>query len=182
MTMLRPLMFSCILLALVGLHLHAFADQLASNSRSTSPTREFVAVYDPDQIEIRTADDELVYRVDGIPPVYALRWTRDSKTVAIVHHLAGGSAAMLVHCDGKAWKHFAVDPPGGGHDRIGVVGFETGDTTVRLSFKTKKVHGSSASYSVATFNVDPRTGELLNVHVEEISADKFDALKTVRSR
>jgi hypothetical protein len=152
--------------------------QLDSGISVMSQDNRFTAIYDPDQLEIRSTRSKESHKIDGVPPVYALQWTRDSKTLIIVHHLAGGSGVIFAHLGETGWCHFGVVPPGE-YDRVGVIRIEPHNADVLISWKAMKVTKRSVFYYLCKARMKPAKQALSNVQVEEISVETFDSLHVV---
>src|SRR5438552_2196079 len=124
-------------MSLMSSHAHSGPEQLHDSTKVFSPNNKFVAVYHPDQIEIIDADTGQLYDSFSVLPVYALKWTGDSKTLAVVQHIAHGSEAVLVHFNGTKWEKLLIPPPGEGYTDYAVVSVEPEYNLVRLSYKAR---------------------------------------------
>jgi hypothetical protein len=156
-------------------------EQLPPGACLTSPNGSFTASYHPDQLEIQSDVVDRRYRIDGVLPIYALKWTGNSNALGIVHHLAGGSGVIIAHFNGTVWRHFGVSPPEE-YDRIAVVQMEPHESKFVVSWKVARMSRASVAYYVVSAAVDPRTRGLSNVRVKVISTKKFDSLPLLGER
>jgi len=107
-----------------------------------------------------------------LTPVFSLQWTRDSRSIVTVGHVAHGSAATLFHLQDGAWKYFHVFPSNFEYDphvhRIiyDVTKVEAEEhhvnLTYRLTVQTKSDSDDTheKNYSVKML-MDPNTDDIL---------------------
>jgi hypothetical protein len=59
---------------------------------------------------LNSASREYIQPIDFQTAIYRVDWTSDSKTFAVIYHVADGSTLSLFHFDGKAWHQIEIAP------------------------------------------------------------------------
>jgi len=106
-----------------------------------------------------------------LTPLFSVQWTRDSKTIAIVSHVAHGSTATLFHFNGGMWSSRIVWPPDLDDATYygifcSVAKAEAEEHEVKLTYKiTDQIESDSGglkekSYLV-TLSIDPDTNKMV---------------------
>jgi hypothetical protein len=106
----RTITFSILVLCLSGTKLSA---QVTAGTRLQSPDHRFVvacrvgeqispAVGLIEIIDAGTAKKLCSFEIDA--PLYALKWTANSKTIIAVHHVSGGTIAQIIHLTSGKWS------------------------------------------------------------------------------
>lgn len=161
--------------------------EVTAGTRVESPDREFVveckvgeqlapAVGLIEILDKRTGSTARSFEIN--PPLYALKWTADSKTIVAVQHVAGGSVAQIIHLSSGKWTTFEASPPVG--DEATVVKVVPQSHVVELTYKVNQKPASShpgRSY-LCTFVVDPETSARhFNEACHEIDLDTYSRLR-----
>jgi hypothetical protein len=144
----------------------------------TSPNGEFSAAYSGGSIRIRNNLTGRFYpKVPVLTPLLSLKWTRDSKTIMTIEHIAGGSCAVLVHFDGKTWRRYDPDPPGGSYNHIEVLSQEIGQSGARITFAANvRRKGPTFAHFICAFDINADTNALSNQTRKEVTEAEYDAL------
>jgi hypothetical protein len=120
-------------------------------------------------------------------PLYAVDWTRDSKSVLLVYHVADGSEASILRFDGKAWHELAVAPTPVESKCHGDEGYNatifdhraaTHDFWISYGIQTDLSHRHTLLY-VCNFDDDPATGTLSHVTLHHVTTPTYRRLKAV---
>jgi hypothetical protein len=163
---------------------HAFSDQAIEQGKHVnSPDGRFTAELTDGSdscIQITSNTTGQLYKIRVLQPVYLLKWT-DSQTLLAIEHLAGGSQAVLNHFDGTKWNRFEVDPtnPPPPYHHYSVIRQQIGPNNVRLTYKLtdEKGNGVVSKFYLCSFDVDPETGSISNMHQHEISSSDYARLR-----
>jgi hypothetical protein len=120
-------------------------------------------------------------------PLYAVDWTRDSKSVLLVYHVADGSTSSVLHFDGKAWHGSEVDPTpveskchGDEGYNMTVFDHRAAHHHVWVSYgiQTDLSHRHTRLY-VCNFEDDPSTGTISHVTLHQVTNLTYRRLKAV---
>jgi hypothetical protein len=148
--------------------------QLDEGTTIRSPDGKVIVIYKPDRLEIRDRKRDRLLSSTIVVPVIALRWTGDSRTLVVVEAIAHGSAATIIHFNGKQWEGFDVIPPGEDYRDYAVVDLKTQRDLVQLSYKAS----GTAIYHIS-FTLDPFSRKLSNTRKRKISFQQWLALPMV---
>jgi len=155
--------------------------------------------------EVLNSDNrETSQRFDFQTAIYRVDWTGDSRTFAVIYHVADGSAASLFHFDGKAWHQIDLGPTPGfpkcpyedsteQYDNSPPIHFhgpsftetifdeKAALHTVWISFgvETDQSHRHSHFY-VCNFDFDPVSQKLSNIELRMVSIPEFLRLRARR--
>lgn len=143
-----------------------------------SPSGELSAAYSGGSLRIRNNLTGRLYpKVSVLTPLLSLKWTRDSKTIITIEHMAGGSCAALVHFDGKAWRRYDAEPPGGPYNHIEVLSQEIGEDGARITFAADvRRKGTTFAYFICAFDINAETNARSNETRKEVTEAEYDAL------
>ena len=86
---------------------------------------------------IRTGRSSIVY-IEG--PPYVLKWTKDSKTIVTVEHVAGGNTAKVYNYDGTVWKPTEIGPPTRLITHSQVTALKIGSHDITITFLVEYEH------------------------------------------
>lgn len=89
---------------------HAKIEDLNSNKSTDSVLAVPETVKSGGGMVLNSANREYSQPIDFQTAIYRVDWTSDSKTFAVVYHVADGSAVSLFHFDGKAWHQIEIAP------------------------------------------------------------------------
>ena len=164
----------------------AKAKDVTSGTRIKSPNGMFEAKCETGEqlhpavgrIEIvDTKNGTLQHALEINPPLYALRWTGDSRTLIAIERVAGGSVAVIVHRSSGKWSVFQADPQHA--DKSAVIALRPKMRAVELSYKTyqQEAHGKEGRFYVITFLVDPNTGHHRHETKHEIDLETYRRLR-----
>jgi len=163
---------SIILLVTIVCHPGQGPEQLPSGAKVTSPDKKIVAVYNPDQLEIRDVNTDQLYESVTVSLIYALRWTRDSSSLIAVEQIAHGSDAVVLHRNARDWTSFRITPPGDSYKDYAVVALKAQQSSFEITYR---VSGPAALY-VISFAIDPATRAISDVRREEVGFDEWSKL------
>ncbi len=100
-----------------------------------------------------------------LSPVFLIAWTRDSQSIVVVGHIAGGSYAEVLHYHEGQWQRHEVDPLS--QEQIGhyaVVRLKMGLDRFRVTFKVadSSAGQTEVEFYLCTLEVDAATGMVLH--------------------
>lgn len=178
MNTLRILICLSFLFSTLGFASGAGRKEMAFNDWVGSPNGELSAAYSGRSIRIRDNVTGRVYpEVPVLTPLLSLKWTRDSKTIVTIEHIAGGSCAALVHFDGKTWRRYDADPSGGPYDHIEVLSQEIGQDRARITFAANvRRPGTIFAHFICAFDINAETNARSNETRKEVTETEFEAL------
>jgi hypothetical protein len=153
---------------------------------------------------LNSANREYSQPIDFQTAIYRVDWTSDSKTFAVVYHVADGSAVSLFHFEGKAWHQIEIAPSpvfpkcpyvdsteqSGNTLPIHLRGPSYSETifdekassrTVWVSYgvETDESHRHSLFY-VCNFAFDPVSQKLSHIELRMVSIPEFLSLRARR--
>jgi hypothetical protein len=142
-----------------------------------SPDGRFIVRCFDEHVEIANAvTGETSGRI-GVLPSYIVSWIQDSRTVAVLEHLAGGSDAVLIHFDGQRWRVIRTWPlEESDYDHIAVVELTPEHNSFRISYRADLREDSRVLYFLIKFDIDLQTGEQRNKSVRPISYETYVGL------
>jgi hypothetical protein len=149
-----------------------------------SPDKQFIVkvTSDPSDdsvvggITITSSSTGQVFQADTTAPLYSIKWTGDSKTVALIVYVAGGSEAEIYHLRNNKWVAYEPEPTIGDH--FTVIRQAMGDHSVDLTYKVGEKN--TGKFYIYTFVFDPETVARSNEKVKEIDLDKYRSLELGR--
>ena len=151
-----------------------------------SPNKKFVAelvegkqpTHSFDRLMITDSETKKSSYVELFTPLYAWAWTDDSKTIATVEHIAGGSESVLLHYEDGQWHRHEVELPDNlaENSHYGVVYQQLDDGKVTVTYKVEydPGDGSKRKYLLYKLAVDAATGKVIQVLLAlKISSGKY---------
>ena len=99
-------------------------------------------------------------------PPYLLEWTKDSKTIVTVEHVAGGNTVNVYNDNGTSWKPTELGPPTKLITHCKAVAVKTGLHSVRVTFIVEHEHPENhaqADVHEYTIVADANTGATTKV-------------------
>lgn len=152
--------------------------EMVINYWSASPDGGLSAAYSGRSLRIRNNLTGKVYpEVPVLTPLLSIKWTRDSKTIVTIEHLAGGSCAALVHFDGKTWRRHQADPPGGPYNHIEVLSQEIVQDGVRIAFAADvRRKGTTFEHFICAFDINAETNARSKETRKEVTESEYEAL------
>lgn len=148
--------------------------QLGDGRYAPSPDGKLYVFYNVPKLEIRKArTTAVVGSIEQALPVQALRWTGDSMTLVVIHHIAHGSNVTFLHWDGRSWRAQAVSEPfeHPGYRAIAVVGVRPAHDTVEVTYKT------DIPTQLVSFTFAPITGNIRKLRRQDISSERWQQLR-----
>ena len=116
--------------------------------------------------------------IEVIPPVLALMWSSDSKTLVSVEHLAMITDVNLNHFDGTHWTRFEADPiKFAPIYKYVLVKLRAGKDTVHASFTGQDDHGEL--YYVE-FDVRPSDNSYHHAITRKLSDKEYGAMHVMQ--
>lgn len=112
------------------------------------------------------------YKIPVLPPISSLEWTKDSKTIVTVSHIAGGSYAVLLHFDGEEWQKIEFEPPAklitSPYVDYVVLQAKAREHSVFVKYRIRTKMHALDGYKTITYSctVDPVTRERTNERTE----------------
>lgn len=177
-----------ICLLLIGLNfliacVFASSDQVFIGRRLPSPdgTRE---------ARITFADDEYSLIITGKPgtgireskPIDAfplkMRWSKDSKSIILVKHLAGASEAQVIHRSGDKWVCLDAGPHLAGLHGYSLVRIADDErSNIRFTYKVcfDKPKGGRGRFALCYFAINLNTGKRSKAAISEIDFDEYQS-------
>jgi hypothetical protein len=173
------LLFALLMILCVPL----FADyvepkELPRGTSLESSDRRFTAFVDLG-IKVRDNQTGQVSTAPTLPVVFFLKWASDSRTLMTVEHIAGGTAAGIVHYVDGSWKRSKVSAPDESE------GFERGTIVTDITFHDGAVHltyggvshpngySGPAHFYVYSFSVIPGSESQSDIVKREITWNAF---------
>lgn len=164
-------------------HTASAADEVRLDHRFVSPDGRFTAQLTNDEKgNIRITDNKTgqVYKEWAVRPLYSLKWTRDSKTIVTIEHLAGGSETALIHFSENRWSRFPVSPPvkTPPYHHYRVIRQEIEGNKVKLTYKVTDEQGNGmvTKFYTCSFEVNPSSRVIGNVIEREIDGATYETL------
>lgn len=175
------LLHTLFLLVLCTFHIanaHPLVPEVPNHKLFYSPDRRYQAqlvqaafprAYDPPETCLSIKDQQTgVSTLAGVlPPVFAVKWTTDSKCIILLEHIAGGLLATAICCyaDGKWQRHQIVplsEDKTGSFEAIKIV---LGAKTFEVTYKVidTSVDNHHPDYYVCTLIVDSTTGVIISI-------------------
>jgi len=114
--------------------------------------------------------------IDGFP--LEMLWARDSKSVIVLRHLAGGYEAQVIHWNGAKWVCIDAGPRLTGAAGYSVVGIEDdGSSDIRFTYK---VHFDSrkpavGQFALCRFVINLNTGKRSKAVISAIDFDEYQS-------
>jgi len=183
---------------------HAKIEDLNSKKSSDSVLAVPETVESGGGMVLNSANREYSQPIDFQTAIYRVDWTSDSKTFAVVYHVADGSTASLFHFDGNAWHQIDPAPTPvypkcpyvdsteqwGNSSPIHLRGPSYTETifdekvashTVWLSYgvETDESHRHSHFY-ICNFDFDPVSKKLSHIQLRLVSVPEFLRLRARR--
>jgi hypothetical protein len=164
-----------------------------------TPTVSALGASDPDNNAARP--HEVSAPIQFQTNIYRVNWTRDSKTFAVIYHVADGSAVDVFHFDGNAWHQMSVEPSPvfpkcpyvdttGQYDNGPVIHYHGPSFNETIFDENAGAHTVWISYGVETdtsyrhsrfylcnFDFDPVTQKLSHVELRQLSIPEFLRLR-----
>jgi hypothetical protein len=152
---------------------------MLKKANDTSPDGRFLVRRFGEEIEITDLSSHRVYRRIGVLPSYIVQWLPDSKTIAVLQHLAGGSEATVVHFDGHKWRAIQATPKNVNYDHIDIVEVTPHDGHLQLLYRADILSRQHrASHFLITLDVD-LAHQARREHVQHISYQEYAGLQPV---
>ena len=144
-----------------------------------SPNNEFSATTEGGNISISApATHKHFPLIEVMPPVLALLWSSDSKTLISVEHLAMITDVNLNHFDGTHWTRFEADPiKFAPIYKYVLVKLRAGKDTVHASFTGQGDHGEL--YCVE-FDVRPSDNSYHHVIARKLSDKEYGTMHVMQ--
>lgn len=157
--------------ATCGLGRAAELSEINSGARFSSPDSRWIAECvgkgesrSVDAIHIvNTSSGWLAQVIEIRSPLSFVGWTGDSKNIAIVEQIAGGSVAAVFHLEEGNWKGRSADPREGNKFHVANISPLKDKITVEYKILTLPKETSQAQFYLYLFTFDPRT----TAHEEE---------------
>lgn len=144
---------------------NGYSSEIQPNANFGSPDGKYAAkcvgggtVPAVDQIQvIENGSGRVLAKFEVNPPLYSIRWTRDSKSLVTVSHIAGGTVAGVIHFDGTNWKEHSADPREG--DKYSVIRHVENESTIQLMYKIQVLasNDNAGKFYTYEFVFDPAT-------------------------
>jgi len=116
--------------------------------------------------------------IDEFNPIFAVKWTSDSKSILIAAHYARGKLLDIIHYDGNKWVLDEIAPPEDREYESEILKWRFGRTNVHLQFKVMIYSRASPEYYICSFDFDPSTGARSNYKKSYISFAQYRDTKS----
>lgn len=117
---------------------------------------------------------------DEYNPVFAIVWSRDSKSIFIAAHVARGVLVQILHLNNNQWDKFTIDVPEKQSHESTVLDWniKAGMLTLVCKVTLQEENGKPYECYEGTFNVDPATGETSDLRKRVLTTEECCELKS----
>ena len=106
--------------------------------------------------------------------IYSVKWIGDSRSVAVIEYLHGGSVAVVYHFKGNTWTSYTVDPIMG--DRYTVIEEAAERSVIKFTYK---VHEEATDrFWIYSFVFNPETATRSRESRQTVDFSTYQKLKT----
>jgi len=151
--------------------------EIADNQSSLSPNKRLLATFAG---VIKIMDESGGKTFDPVPvltPIFCLAWSKDSNSLLVVEHIAGGSIlSVLQMANGKWTKHGIDPPPDGDFDSYKVTGLELGADSVLVTYLTSNRSNGETLCQQITFDLNLKDLSAAHVKKKTITPGQYGKL------